>query len=39
MGLNFDDGSLFLADIKFSRCGVITVRSAIWYKPDTERAA
>jgi hypothetical protein len=39
MGVNFHDGSLFLADIKFSRRGVITVRSAIWCKPDAERAA
>jgi hypothetical protein len=39
MGVDFHDGSSFRADIKFNRGGAITVRSAIWCKPDTERAA
>jgi hypothetical protein len=39
MGVDFHDGSSFLTDLKFSRGGVITVRSAIWCKPDAERAA
>jgi hypothetical protein len=39
MSVDFHDGSSFLTVIKFSRRGAITVRSAIWCKPDAERAA